>query len=191
MCVIVIGKLITCFLLLWTELERMKNTFPFSTPELCCFGRPRSIREGRGLLAEECWMDSIRKGGDWKLGIFHYSFNRYVSLTYARHFSRHWIVVVLVAKLCPTLLWPYGLQPARLLYPWDSPGKNTGVSCHFLFQGIFPTQGSNSCLLHWLMGPLPLNHLESPGIGYIPESRIWLSGDLCSSKEHRKSTQSP
>ena len=90
MCVIVIGKLITCFLLLWTELERMKNTFPFSTPELCCFWRPRSIREGRGLLAEECWMDSIRKGGDWKLGIFHYSFNRYVSLTYARHFSRHW-----------------------------------------------------------------------------------------------------
>ena len=37
----------------------------------------------------------------------------------------------------------YGLEPARLLCPWDSPGKDTGVSCHFLFQGIFPTQGSN------------------------------------------------
>ena len=37
----------------------------------------------------------------------------------------------------------YGLQPARLLCPWDSPGKNTGVGCHFLFQRIFPTQGSN------------------------------------------------
>ena len=42
---------------------------------------------------------------------------------------------------------PYGLQPARLLCPWDSPGKNIGVCCHALLQGIFPTQGSNPCLL--------------------------------------------
>ena len=31
---------------------------------------------------------------------------------------------------------PHGLQPTRLLHPWDSPGKNTGVGCHFLLQGI-------------------------------------------------------
>ena len=36
----------------------------------------------------------------------------------------------------------------RLQCPWDSPGKNTGVGCHFLLQGIFPTQGSNPGLLH-------------------------------------------
>ena len=35
----------------------------------------------------------------------------------------------------------------RLLCPWDSPGKNTGVGCHYLPQGIFPTRGSNLCLL--------------------------------------------
>jgi len=35
------------------------------------------------------------------------------------------------------------LWPARLLCPWDSPGKNTGMGGHFLLQGIFPTQGSN------------------------------------------------
>ena len=29
---------------------------------------------------------------------------------------------------------PHGLQPTRLLRPWDSPGKNTGVGCHFLLQ---------------------------------------------------------
>ena len=46
------------------------------------------------------------------------------------------------------LLWPYELQPARLLCPWDSPGKSTIVGCHFLLQGIFPTQGSNPGLLH-------------------------------------------
>ena len=36
---------------------------------------------------------------------------------------------------------------SRLLCPWDSPGKNTTVGCHFLLQGIFPTQGSNPGLL--------------------------------------------
>ena len=38
---------------------------------------------------------------------------------------------------CPTLR-PYGLWPSRLLHSWNSPGKNTGVSCHFLLQRIFP-----------------------------------------------------
>ena len=37
-----------------------------------------------------------------------------------------------------------------LLCPWDSPGKNTGMGCHFLLQGMFLTQGSNSPLLHLL-----------------------------------------
>ena len=48
----------------------------------------------------------------------------------------------------PNSLRPHGLQPTRLLYPWDFPGKDTGVGCHFLLQGIFPTQGSNPGLLH-------------------------------------------
>ena len=45
-------------------------------------------------------------------------------------------------------LQPHGLWPARFLCPWDSPGKNTGVSGHFLLQGIFPTQGLNPGLPH-------------------------------------------
>ena len=40
-------------------------------------------------------------------------------------------------------LWPNGLSS-----PWNSPSKKSGVNCHFLFQGIFPTQGSNLGLLH-------------------------------------------
>ena len=47
-------------------------------------------------------------------------------------------------------LQPHGLQPTRLLCPWDFPGKNTGVVCHLLLQGIFLTQGSNLCLLSLL-----------------------------------------
>ena len=45
-------------------------------------------------------------------------------------------------------LQPHDLLPARLLCPWDSPGKNTGVGCSALLQGIFPTRGSNPGLLH-------------------------------------------
>ena len=45
---------------------------------------------------------------------------------------------------------PHGLQPVRLLCPWDFPGKNTGLGCHFLLQGILLTQGSNTGLL-WLL----------------------------------------
>ena len=45
---------------------------------------------------------------------------------------------------------PCGLKPARLLDPWDFPDRNTGVGCHFLLQGVFPTQGSNPCLLQLL-----------------------------------------
>ena len=55
-------------------------------------------------------------------------------------------------------LQPYGLQPARLLYPWDSPDKNTGVGCHALLQGIL-IRGLNPhllCLLNWQVGFLPL-----------------------------------
>ena len=54
----------------------------------------------------------------------------------------------LVAKSRLTLLQPHELKPARLLYPWNFPGKNSGVDCHFLLQWIFPTQGSNPRLLH-------------------------------------------
>ena len=54
----------------------------------------------------------------------------------------------LLNRLRPALLWPHGLEPARVLCPWDFPGKNTRVSCHFLLQGIFLSQGSNLCLLH-------------------------------------------
>ena len=40
-------------------------------------------------------------------------------------------------------LQPYGLHTSRLLCPWDSPGRNTGVGCHFLLQAIFPTRQLN------------------------------------------------
>ena len=59
-------------------------------------------------------------------------------------------------------LRPCGLQPTRLLHPWDSSGKNTGVGSHFLLQGILQTQGLNPGLLHCRQTLYPLSHQESP-----------------------------
>ena len=52
-------------------------------------------------------------------------------------------------------LRPHGLQPASLLYQWNSPGQNTGMGSHSLLQGIVPSQGLNLGLPHWQAGSLP------------------------------------
>ena len=57
-------------------------------------------------------------------------------------------VVVVQSLSCVQLLRPRGLSPSRLLCPWDSPGKNTGVGSHSLLQGMFLTQELNPGLLH-------------------------------------------
>ena len=60
---------------------------------------------------------------------------------------------------CLTLRDPMDYSPPGSSVTGDSPGKNTGVGCHVLLQGIFPTQGSNPgllCLLYWQAGSLPL-----------------------------------
>ena len=59
-------------------------------------------------------------------------------------------------------LRPHGLQPTRFLRPWDFPGKNTGVGCHFFLQEIFPTQRLNPGLLHCRHTLYRLSHQGSP-----------------------------
>ena len=61
-------------------------------------------------------------------------------------------------------LRPYGLYPTRLLCPWNSPDKDTGVGSHPLLQGIFPTQGLNPGLLYcrWIF--CHLSHQGSPRV---------------------------
>ena len=55
----------------------------------------------------------------------------------------HYIYVCVSCSIVSDSLRPHRLQPARLLCEWNSLGKNTGVCCHFLLQGIVPTQESN------------------------------------------------
>ena len=52
-------------------------------------------------------------------------------------------------SVVPDSLRPHEPQPSRLLCPWDFPGKDTGVGCHFLLQGIFPTQELNPGFLYY------------------------------------------
>ena len=68
----------------------------------------------------------------------------------------------LVTQSCPTLCDP--MEPTRLLCPWNSPGKNSGVGCHFLLQGIFPTQGSN-----------PGHHIAKDYLPTEPPGKPWRS----------------
>ena len=61
----------------------------------------------------------------------------------------------LVMQLCPILCDP-------MVYPQNSPGKNTGVDSHSLLQGIFLTQGLNQVLLHYRHIFYHLSYKESP-----------------------------
>ena len=60
---------------------------------------------------------------------------------------------------------PWTVACTRLLCPWDFLGKSTGVGCHFLLQGIFPTQGSNPGLPHCRQTLYHLSHQSSGNIG--------------------------
>ena len=58
-------------------------------------------------------------------------------------------------------LWPHKQSPTRPLCPWNSPGKNTGVGCHFLLPGIFPTR-TEPMFPALQVDSLPLRCLGSP-----------------------------
>ena len=96
--------------------------------------------------------------------------------------------VAVVCVSCPVMsnsFQSHGLWPTRLLCPWDSPGKNTGVGCHALLQGIFPTQGLNlrlSCLLGWQAGSLPLAQPELRCTGLVAPRHVgssWTRDRAC------------
>ena len=77
----------------------------------------------------------------------------------------------------------HGVRPIRLLCPWHFPGENTGVGCHFLLQGIFPTQGSNPSLLRADALPSEPAHCEFPRQNTKKRARVLLSGKMIEETE--------
>ena len=65
-----------------------------------------------------------------------------------------------VTQSCPALR-PMDSSPPGFSVHGVFPGKNTEMSCHFLLQGIFSTQGSNPCLMYWQVDSLPPCYLGS------------------------------
>ena len=84
-----------------------------------------------------------------------------------------------VASVLSEPVRPHGLQPARLLCPRDSPGKNTGVGCYTRLQGVSPTQGLGESLLRllrWQAGPLPSTH-QGSSHGHLKGRLSWEAGN--------------
>ena len=84
--------------------------------------------------------------------------NAYIHKHATNYRERLCAVLCLVTQSCPTLCDPMDCSPPGSSVRGDSPGKNTGVGCHALLQGIFPTQGLNSGLPHcrWILYCLSL-----------------------------------
>ena len=71
-------------------------------------------------------------------------------------------VLCLLTQSCPTFRNPMDCSLPGSSVHGDSPGKNTGVGCHALLQGIFPIQGVNSGLPHCRQILYHLSHKKSP-----------------------------
>ena len=117
------------------------------------------------------WVNSASWWWTGRPGVLWFMVSQRVGHDWATELN--WYMMCVSVCACSVMsdsLQPHGLYTARLLCPWDFPGRNIGVGYHFLLQGIFPTQGSNSyllCLLHWQVDYLPLSHLGSPVYGSI------------------------
>ena len=105
-------------------------------------------------LCQECKDESMLVVGSWEATEF-ISPSLYSVISPE---TIHGESICVRPQSCPTL-WLHGLQLTRILCPRKFPGKNTGVGCHALLQGLFLTQGSNSSLLYllnWQADSLPL-----------------------------------
>ena len=149
----------------WTQVSRIAGRH-FTIWAANASQRARLFRE----LAVLCILLSYWRWYIWWLSLI---FCEVRVILWSKHtaFTPDVIVKVSVPQSCPTLCesmdFHHGLQ-SRFLWPQNSPGKNTGVGCHFLLQGIFLTQGLNPGLLHLQTDSLLS---EPPGKPLTPDAK--------------------
>ena len=128
-------------------------------PGMMALGWDRPVCTGQGSAASS------------RLGV---SLWKRVSIP-ALHLKPFYCVCVFSCSIVSDSLQPHGVEPTRLLCPWDSPGKNTGVDYHALLQGIFPTQRWNPCLCISSIGRQIFPHSatwEAPKPFYLPSKLL-------------------
>ena len=119
------------------------------------------------------------------LGILFFSFEvTFLPLLFFKQISRLCFSVDIVyekskvVQSCPILCNPMDCSPpGSFLHPWDFPGKNTGVGCHFLLQGIFLTQESKPGLPRCRQTLYHLSHPWKKHLYYFPSNRVMSSWD--------------
>ena len=160
----------------WSLIRELGGEGNGSTLQCSCLGNPRDGGDWwpaiNGVAQSRTWLKRLSGSRELGFHILLYGTTKPTRCNYRAHTLRsllgatgekpahhnqHLVQpinnVCLAAQLCPTLVQPHRLQPARLLCPWDFPGKNTGVGCHFLLQGIFPTRDWTqvSCICRWIL----------------------------------------
>ena len=137
----------------WTQLSDFTFTFHFHTleKEMATHSRVLAWRiPGMGEPGGLPSMGSHRVGHDWS------DLATAAATFYKKHLKKNTSAIPLSNMYCAVLnhsvmsnsLWSHGLYPTRLLCPWESPSKNTGVGSHAFLHEISPTQGSNPDLPH-------------------------------------------
>ena len=115
---------------------------------------------------------------------WNYEGSDYIFSSYLYEDMLYCTVLCLVTQSCPTLHDPMDCSPPGSSVHGDSPGKNTGVGCRALLQGIFPTQGLNSGLQHCGQILYHLSHQGSPCyVSYStniapPYGRCWINNSF-------------
>ena len=129
-----------------TKRQRLAEWIKKQDPYICCLQETHLKTRDTYRLKVKGWKKIFHTNGDQKkagVAILIPDKVKMKSLSRVRLFVIPWTVVY------------------QALQPWDFPGKNTGVGCHFLLQEIFQTQGLNPCLPHCRQMLYRLNHQGS------------------------------
>ena len=95
-----------------------------------------------------------------------------------------------VASVVSDSVRPHGLQPTRLLHPWDSPGKNTGVGCHFLLQWKWKVKVKSLRRVRLLATPWTAAYQAPPSMGFSRQ-QYWSGVSLPSPHWATREAQMP